>query len=182
MSNHILIIYTSKTGFTRTYAQWLQQDLHCDCVEYAQRHTVDLAKYQAVAFGGALYVGKINGLKWFKKQLPRLRGKRAAVFFVGAMPPDPADIRRVERENFQPEELSFIKPFYLQGGLRYGAMNPVDRLLMAVFKKMLKNKANAPGGSPKEKIMLQNIQHDFDQTQRDSLKPLEAYLTEEPSR
>lgn len=167
-----LIIYSSKTGFTEKYARWLQEDLSCDCIEFARRNTVDLAPYQAVAFGGGCYVGRINKLGWLKKQLPQLRGKRVAVFFTGAMPPDGSDVRRLERENFQPEELKFLRPFYLQGGLNYAAMNPVDKLLMAVFRKMLKSKA----GSPKEKVMLQNVQQSFDKTERENLKPLEAFL------
>ena len=167
-----LIIYSSKTGFTEKYARWLQEDLACDCVEFAQRITVDLTAYQAVAFGGGCYVGRIRRLFWFKKQLPRLRGKRAAVFFTGAMPPDASDVRRLERENFQPEELKFLRPFYLQGGLNYAAMSPLDKLLMAVFRKMLKAHAD----TSKEKVMLQNVQQSFDKTSRESLAPLEAYL------
>lgn len=167
-----IIIYSSKTGFTEKYAQWLQRDLGCDCVEFSRRGEVSLAEYQAIAFGAGVYVGKIRGLAWLKRRLPAIRGKRVAVFFTGAMPPDPADILRVERENFQPEELRFIRPFYLQGGLNYAAMSPGDRLLMAVFRKMLKARAS----SPKEKVMLQNVQCSFDKTGPENLKPLEAFL------
>lgn len=167
-----LIIYCSKTGFTKKYAQWLAEDLDCRCIPYSERETVDFSAYQAVVFGSGCYIGKINKLGWFKKQLPKLRGKKLAVFFTGAMPPDAPDVHRLERENFTPQEMDAIKPFYLQGGLNYAAMNPVDRLLMACFRKMLKSKAN----SPKEKIMLQNVQHDFDKTDRETLKPLEDFL------
>ena len=167
-----VIIYTSKTGFTEKYAQWLKEDLSCDCVPFGARGTVDLSKYQAVAFGGGCYIGKINKLGWLKKQLPKLRGKKVAVFFTGAMPPEAPDVRRLERENFTPEELEQLRPFYLQGGLNYPAMNPLDRLLMAGFKKMLKSHAD----TSKERVMLQNIQDSFDSTKRESLKPLEEYL------
>ena len=167
-----LIIYCSKTGFTRKYAQWLREDLDCDCVPYGEKDTVNFAQYQAVAFGSGCYVGKINKLAWFKKQLPALQGKRLAVFFTGAMPPDPSDIHRLEQENFTPEELQSIRTFYLQGGLNYAAMNPIDKLLMAVFRKMLKSKAH----SPKEKIMLQNVQQSFDKTDKEALAPLEEFL------
>ena len=167
-----VIIYSSKTGFTKKYAQWLKEDLSCDCFPYEERRMVDFEKYQAVVFGSGCYVGRINKLGWLKKQLPKLRGKKLAVFFTGAMPPDAPDVRRLERENFTPNELELIRPFYLQGGLNYAAMNPIDRLLMAVFKKMLKSNAE----SSKERVMLQNIQESFDSTKRESLKPLEDYL------
>lgn len=168
-----LVIYSSKTGFTQRYAQWLAEDLNCDCVPYRDREKVDLDQYQTVAFGSGCYIGKIDKLGWLKKQLPRLRGKRVAVFFTGAMPPDAPDVHRLERENFTPQELERLRPFYLQGGLNYEAMGIVDRILMAGFRKMLKSHAD----SPKEKVMLQNIQQSFDKTDREKLKPLEDYLT-----
>ena len=167
-----IILYCSKTGFTRQYAQWLQEELRCDCVPFSERNTVDLSQYQAIAFGSGCYVGKIRKLDWFKKQAQKLRGKRLAVFFTGAMPPDAPDVHRLERENFTPEELRAIKPFYLQGGLNYKQMCLKDKLLMAGFRKMLKAHAD----SSKEKVMLQNIQHSFDNTSRESLLPLLDYL------
>lgn len=167
-----IIIYRSKTGFTEKYAKWLREDLSCDCVPYSARGTVDFDRYQAVAFGGGCYIGKIDKLGWLKKQLPRLRGKKVAVFFTGAMPGDAPDVLRLERENFTPQELEQIKPFYLQGGLNYEAMGLADRFLMAGFRRMLKAKAD----SPKEKVMLQNIQQSFDRTDREKLKAIEDYL------
>ena len=126
-----IIIYSSKTGFTEKYAQWLKEDLACDDDN-----------------GGTTDPD------------------------TGAMEPEAPDVRRLERENFTPGELEHIKPFYLQGGLNYAAMNPIDRFLMAGFRKMLKSHAD----SSKERVMLQNIQDSFDKTDREKLKPLEEYL------
>ena len=70
-----IIIYRSKTGFTKKYALWLKEDLACDCVPYEERGTVDFEKYQTIAFGSGCYIGKINKLSWLKKQLPRLRSE-----------------------------------------------------------------------------------------------------------
>ncbi|MCI9257561.1 flavodoxin domain-containing protein [Acutalibacter sp.] len=167
-----LIIYCSKTGFTRKYAQWLREDLDCDCVPFSERHSADLARYGAVAFGSGCYVGRIHRLGWFKRQMPGLEGKKLAVFFTGAMSPDPSDVRRLERENFNPRELCRVKTFYLQGGLNYGGMNPVDKALMAVFRQALRSKSD----SPRCRVMLQNIGQSFDKTERENLRPLEEYL------
>ena len=51
-------------------------------------------------------------------------------------------------------------------------MNPIDRFLMAGFRKMLRAHAD----SAKERVMLQNLQESFDKTDRESLRPLEEYL------
>ncbi len=167
-----LIIYCSKTGFTQKYAQWLKEDLNCDCYAFDQRRLANLDQYDTIAFGSGCYVGRIHKLKWFKAQAAKLEGKKLAVFFTGAMPPDPSDIKRLEEENFTPEERARIRPFYLQGGLNYSGMNGMDRLLMAVFKRMLKSTAK----TAEEKVMLQNIQHSFDKTDKGNLAALEEYL------
>ena len=168
-----LIIYCSKTGFTRKYAQWLRDDLDCDCVPFAERHSAGLDQYGAVAFGSGCYVGRINKLGWFKRQMPGLEGKKLAVFFTGAMEPAPSDVRRLERVYFSPKELCKVKTFYLQGGLNYAGMNPVDKALMAVFRQALRSKSD----SPRYRVMLQNVEQSFDKTERASLRPLEEYLT-----
>ncbi len=167
-----LVIYTSKTGFTQKYARWLHEDLDCDCLPYAQRHIADLSLYDAVVFGAGCYVGRIRKLPWFKRQLPSLSGKKLAVFFTGAMGPDPADIQRLEWENFTPRERSQVRIFYLQGGLNYAGMTPLDKALMAVFRQTLKASADTPD----KRVTLQNISHSFDKTQRENLAPLEEYL------
>ena len=71
-----LIVYLSKTGFTKRYAQWLKEDLSCDCVPFDQRGQVDLSPYGAVVFGSSVHAGRIRKLGWLKKQLPALAGKR----------------------------------------------------------------------------------------------------------
>lgn len=139
-----LVIYYSKTGFAKRYAQWLEEDLACRCVPFSQRDSVDLAAYDKVVFGSSVHAGGIRKLGWFKKQLPRLRGKRLAVFFTGAMPPEEHTVEQCVAQNLTPEERRQVRAFYLWGGLNYEAMGPVDKWMMGVFRKMLAGKKNPP--------------------------------------
>lgn len=36
-----IILYYSKTGFTKRYAQWISEALSCECVSFEQRGRVD---------------------------------------------------------------------------------------------------------------------------------------------
>lgn len=83
----LLVVYTSKTGFTKRYAQWLAEDLSGDCFPLEQAARVDFSGYDAVAFGSSVHAGGVRKLAWLKKRLPALAGKRVALFFTGAMPP-----------------------------------------------------------------------------------------------
>lgn len=83
-----IILYYSKTGFTKRYAQWISEALSCECVSFEQRGRVDFSKYDTVIFGSWVQAGKVQKLGWLKKQLPAWADKKAAAFAVGAMPPD----------------------------------------------------------------------------------------------
>lgn len=171
----LLILYYSQTGFTKRYAQWLGEDLHCDCVPFEGRGGVDLSRYDTVAFGSSLRAGKIRKLSWFRKQLPKLKGKRLALFFTGAMGPDPQAVQQAVSQNLSPREQEQVKAFYLWGGLNYDAMAGVDKWMMGVFRKMLQSKKNP---TQEDKRAGEMVAASFDKTDRASLGPLEEYLRE----
>lgn len=169
----LLILYYSKTGFTKRYAQWLGEDLSCDCLPFESRSGVDLSQYDAVAFGSSLRAGKIRKLSWFRKQLPKLKGKRLSVFFTGAMGPDPQAVQKAISQNLTPQEREQVKAFYLWGGLNYDAMEGMDKWMMGVFRKMLQSKKEP---TDEDKQAAQMVASSFDKTDRAFLKPLENYL------
>jgi len=170
-----IVIYHSKTGFTERYAKWLQKDISCDCVTYDKRNRIDLSQYDAVVYGAGLHAGSICKRKWLLKQLPKLTGKKLAVFFTGAMPPDPAGLEQAINRNFTAAQRERIGIFYLWGGLNYEKMGAFDRFLMKQLQKMMNAKADL---SPEEKEMAKVIANSFDQADREYLRPLEEYLSE----
>lgn len=170
----LLVVYYSKTGFAKRYAQWLEKDLSCDCVPFAQRRGVDLSRYDGVVFGSSLRAGKIRKLSWFRKQLPQLSGKRLAVFFTGAMGPDPQAVRQAVAQNLTPREQEQVKAFYLWGGLNYEAMGGVDKWMMGVFRKMLQGKKNP---TEEDRQAARMVAASFDRTDPANLASLEEYLT-----
>ncbi len=168
----ILIIYYSKTGFTERYAKWLQEDLSCDCVSFAKRKGVDFSRYEAVVYGAGCHAGSIRRLSWFLEELPRLSGKRLAVFFTGAMPPEAKTVEETIGKNFTPEQRKQVEVFYLWGGLNYERMGPVDKAMMAMFRKFLRTGSQ----SAESRETAKAIESSYDKTDRVYLKPLEEYL------
>ena len=161
-----VIIYRSATGFTRQYALWLGETLGCEAVPYGERQKVRLEDYDQVIFGGWFHAGGLQGVKWLQKQLPRLRGKRLAVFAVGACPADDPGVGEALANNLPAPQWEGVARFYLRGGLNYEKMGPGDRLMMACFRQMLRKKEGPDSET------LRGVSRSFNALDRESLAPL----------
>lgn len=158
-----IIIYSSKTGFSKRYAQWLAEDLNCPTLPFRDRKGADLTKYDTIILTGGLYAGQMSGLKWLKSQLPALAGKRLAAVAVGCSPMDwPGQAKSLTQLFGGTPE---IRGFYCQGGLDYDHMGAVDRTMMAALRMMLKAQKN-------QQEMLKGISQSFDGTNREYLAPV----------
>lgn len=167
-----VIIYCSKTGFTRRYAEWLAETLKCDCVPYEQRGKLRLEDYDAVIFGSWLRAGAIQKIGWFKAQLPELAGKKIVAFAVGATPAEAEEaVRKVLEQNFTAAQRKEIQTFYLQGGLDYERMDVVSRMAMRMLCRMLRGQKNR---SAEDEAMLRMIEKSFDGTNRAAIEPIVA--------
>ena len=166
MSNSV-IIFSSKTGFSERYAEWLAQDLSCQAVPFKDRNALNLTKYDTIILIGGLYAGKMSGLKWFKSQ--SFPGKRLAAIAVGCSPAGFPGQDESMRQLFGSSPQ--IKGFYCQGGLDYEYMGAVDRAMMAALRRILRSK-------PDQKAMLEGISHSFDATNRTFLLPVLTWLKE----
>lgn len=170
MAGKVLVIYNSKTGFTERYAKWLAEEIPCDLLPYDKRDTAKFDNYDAVVFGGWFHAGSIVGFKWFKEQLPRLSSKTVAIFSTGATPTDSPEAQEAIA-NKPAGELPF---FYLQGGLCYEKMGTGDKLLMSMFRKMMKKMKG------EDSEMYQMLCRSYDISSKELLAPLVQYLRERP--
>lgn len=168
-----LIIYRSETGFTRQYALWLAEELGCRAVDWKDRKTVELERYDTIIYGGWFRAGGIQGLKWFRRQLPALKDKRVAVFAVGASPADDPGVEEALAANLSGPQWEGVPRFYLRGGLCYEKMGLTDRFLMVLFRQMVKKKEGADSET------YRGVSHSFNGMDRKSLLPLSAWAKNE---
>lgn len=164
-----IILYHSKTGFSRRYAQWLAEELSCRALPFQERKSVQLGQYDTIILTGGLYAGQMSGLGWLKKQLPILGGKRIAAVAVGCSPADFPGLTESMEKLFggTPQ----IKGFYCQGGLDYAHMGAKDRAMMAMLRAVLKRQEN-------QREMLEGISHSFDGTNQAYLEPVVRWAKE----
>ena len=65
--NKGIILYQSKYGATKKYAQWLQESTGYDCMETKSATVKQLKEYDTIILGGGVYASGIAGLSFLKK-------------------------------------------------------------------------------------------------------------------
>lgn len=170
-----VVLYKSKSGFVKKYAEWIAEELSADLFEASKVAPSIFDAYDTVIYGGGLYAIGINGVKLITSNLNRLKGKKIAVFASGATPPREKDIKAVQDSNFTPEQLQQIKFFYLRGGFDYKKLKPVDKILMNLLKLKIRIKKREER-EPDEIGMLAAYDRPMDFTKRKNIEELIAYV------
>lgn len=111
-----IVLFTSNTGFTKQYANWLANDLSCPWIDLSKTKWVDLDEYDMIAFGSWLMAGKIKKGKQLKSLLKQYQEKNWIVFCVGRTPLDQIDFKSLIHQNFEEDLPSSVSFFYLPGG------------------------------------------------------------------
>ncbi|CBK73905.1 Flavodoxin [Butyrivibrio fibrisolvens 16/4] len=138
-----LIIYTSQTGFTKKYAQWLADRVNGDLIELkeAQKKGLDYFDgYDAICYGGWAMAEKIVKSKWFLEKAESWKNKRLAMFCVGGTPNGEAQVEALLKNALTDTQREYIKVFYCQGGMSYEKMSAPARITMKMFVSALRNK------------------------------------------
>lgn len=133
-----VVIYKSKSGYAKGYAEMISKALEADIFELSKISLKDLEKYETVIYGGGLYIGGINKVKFITKNDDFFKNKNVIVFFCGATPPRKEDIDFVVNRNFTKDQLKRIKVFYMRGGFDFDRLTKLDKFLMRLLKFKLK--------------------------------------------
>lgn len=131
-----IVVYKSKYGYTKRYAEWIAEELGCDIKENAALG--DILGYDMIICGGGCYAGTINGSKLITKNLAQLSEKKLILFAVGSSSGADKDIVPFWEKNLTTEQRQAVAHFYLRGGFDYGRLGSADKLLMNMLKSHLK--------------------------------------------
>lgn len=162
-----IVVYKSKYGYTKKYAEWLAESLGCDIKENAS--FADIADYDVIIFGGGIYAGRINGVKLITKNYGKLAGKKLVLFAVGSNAGRADEIEAFWEKALEKTVRENVPHFYLRGGFNYGKLGSVDRLMMNMLKKMLLGKDSL---SEDEKGLLAAYETPIDFTDRQNLEEI----------
>ena len=173
-----LIIYTSQTGFTKRYAEWLAERMNGDLLELkdAQKKNMDFFEdYDAICYGGWAMAGSLVKAKWFLEKAPDWKNKHLAMFCVGGSPNDNPDVDVFLQNALTEEQKKYIKVFYCQGGFNHEKMKAPYKLAMKMYVSFLRNKKDA---TEKEKAVAEIISSSYDISDIKYIEPIALYLGE----
>lgn len=170
-----VVVYSSITGFTRKYADWIADDLNCDIVSVKDTELEKLLKYDTIIYGGSLHAAGITGIKIIKNNLRRLTGKNLIIFATGASPYKEKILDEIREKNFTPEEQKQVKVFYLRGGFNYSKLNFINKVLMFLFKWSILLKPEKKR-TPDEIGMIASYSHPVDYTEKQNSKEIVDYI------
>jgi hypothetical protein len=135
--NSSVIVYGSQYGSAERYARHLSKITGIPCMNF--KETKGLRKYGKVVFLGALYAGKVLGLKNVVNDIAD--NQELIVVTVGMVGPnDPQNIHYIRErlKNVIPSHLyDEQKIFHLQGAIDYSRMRIKHRLMMFFVNRRL---------------------------------------------
>ncbi len=160
-----VVLYHSKYGATKQYAHWIAKDLNCEALDSQKVNTSDLVDYDRIIFGGGIYMEKVIGLRPFIKQLETLKGKKVFIFAVGLS-------EQCDKTILRDMDLPF---YYLRGRLNYQDLTLKDKILIQIFKIILKTITDP---KKKQPTLFKAINEPVDYVKKENLKSiLEALQT-----
>lgn len=165
----VVVVYRSKTGFTKNYATWLAKRLNCTLLEGDKISVKDITDYDTIIYGSGLYAIGISGIKLITKNFELLKDKRLIVFAVGASPAKREIVPELVKANIPTEQQNKIELYYLRGGFDYNRLSPFYKLLMNLKKLQLKKIKNPDADV---KGMLASYERPLDFTNEKNLEPI----------
>ena len=120
-----IIVYQSKYGATKKYAEWLQNMTDFYCVEISKAMVDEVAQYETIILCGGIYASGIAGLSFLKKNIEKFKNKNMAILCVGASPYDESAFAEIKEHNLT-RDLKNIPLFYGRGAWNESKMKFMD--------------------------------------------------------
>jgi len=170
-----VVVYESKYGTTKKYAEWIAEDLGADLFERKAISAEALTGYDVIVYGGGLYAGGVSGLSFIIKNFDKIKDKRILLFTCGLGDPNVFENVESIKEGLakaMPQEMQkIVEIFHLRGGMDYTKLSFVHRSMMSMVQKSVAKKD--PATRTQEDIeMLETYGHVVDFTDRATIKPL----------
>ncbi len=163
----MVIVYESKTGFTKRYAEMLAAKTGLKV--FHVKEISKISQDEEIIFLGWIKVGKIQGLNKVRKYNVK------AVCGSGTGRTAEPDVETVVARN----NIKGIPFFYLRGGcLPLKKMKGMDRIMLSMFVKMLKSRKDK---DERTEESIDIIVNGFDGVKEENLEPLLEWLKSQPT-
>lgn len=170
-----VVIYKSKYGGTKKYAEWIAEELGCSAVDAKNVKIEDILKYDTIVYGGGLYAEVINGVHMIVKNADKLKDKKIAVFTTGLTPTDCRDYydKMVIEKNFKNGVPENVKVFNYLGRMVVDELSLVHKTALKSLKKLMQGKERP---TEMEKLLIELCDADGDFCNKEAIGELLEYV------
>ena len=142
-----LVIYYSKYGHTKRYAQWLAEDLKADICIGKNLKSNMLNNYSTLIFGSSLYAGTNKAAQLLVKHFELIKDKKAALFTCGladvSSESNIISINKALDKVITPKIRSKIKIFHVRGGVDYDHLSFLHKIMLKWLYSQLSKKPDS---------------------------------------
>lgn len=170
-----IVLYRTKYGSTKAYAEWISQRIGCDAIDAKKIKIDDIMKYDTIIYGGGLYAEIISGVSLITKNFEILKDKKLVVFTTGITPLECREYydKLVTEKNFKPEMLDKIRIFNFMGKMILSELSLPHRTAIKALKKLMSSKENP---TEMESLLIRLCDADGDFTDKSSIEELIKYV------
>lgn len=170
-----IVVYKTKYGSTKTYADWIGEELNCKIADVKEITIDELEQYDAIIYGGGLYAEIINGVSIITKNIDRLKNKKIAVYTTGITPLNCREYydEIVIEKNFKNGLPECIKIFNFTGKMVIDELSTVHKTALKTLKKIMSSKKEP---TEMEKLLIELCDADGDFSDRSQIADLVKYI------
>ena len=164
-TQRVLIIYQSKYGSTRQYAEWIHRDILSDLVDVEKADKPEFSGYDVIVFGSYIRMGRIVIAPFIVENWGNITGKKVILFTTSGTPPGHPNIRKIYDGGLPEHIQREIKYFPLRGRILSKDLSFFDNKLVAVGRMM-----------ERDESLKKFMAEDFDEVKSESLVPMLEYI------
>ena len=170
-----IVVYRSKYGSTKAYAEWISEALGCEMIEFKEAKIEELMKYDTIIYGGGLYAEMINGVYLLTKNFEKIKDKKIVVYSTGITPLKYREYydKLVIEKNFTPEMMEKIKVFNFMGKMIIDELSLPHKTALKALKLLMQNKENP---TEMEKLLIELCDASGDFSDKSAIKELLDYV------
>ena len=170
-----IVIYSSKYGHTKQYAQWLAAELNADICDSKSVNVRSLKDYSAIIYGGSLYAGTNKAADLLVKHFEQIKGKKVALFTCGMFDVNSeANIIEINKELdkvITPEIRKQIRIFHLRGGIDSANLSFLHKMMMKFpYSQIIKKPENERTDTDRDFLAIYGKTIDF--SDKEMLEPI----------
>lgn len=157
-----MIIYTSKYGATRQYAEWLGKELNLSPVRLDDIAWEQIERADYLVIGTPVYFGKFRIKDWLRKQVKKIGHKKLFFFVVNATAPgDKAARDRFVRDSVPGEIRQACEIYFLPGRVIYRKLSLAHKIMLRIGTAL-----------EKDPVKKRAMRTDIDEVKKENLEPL----------